>query len=106
MKKIMISMAVLAMAAVMASCGGNAQSDSKSCDKDCESTKCEQKSGCDDKKCDEQCKGDKAAESAAPAASAASASADLTKKYICPARCESSDNPGTCSQCGMDLVEN
>lgn len=99
-----MSVAVLAMAAVMASCGGNAQTDSKACDKACDNTKCEQKDACDEKKCDDKCKGDKPAEQAAPASSAASA--DLTKKYICPSRCESSDNPGDCSVCGMELVEN
>ena len=33
-------------------------------------------------------------------------SVDLSKKYICPSRCESSDNEGVCSQCGMDYIEN
>ncbi|MBR4267095.1 MAG: hypothetical protein IKQ46_13665 [Bacteroidales bacterium] len=42
---------------------------------------------------------------AKPAADSAAA-LDLTKKFICPNRCESADQEGACSVCGMDLVPN
>lgn len=27
-------------------------------------------------------------------------------KYICPNKCSGSDEPGTCSECGMEYIEN
>lgn len=95
MKKVFMSVAVMAMAAVMASCcGGNANNSEQKCKEKCDSTKCEQK-------CDSAATCKEKAECADTLTAA-----DLTKKYICPARCESSDKAGNCSKCGMELVEN
>lgn len=100
MKKIFMTMAAMAMVAVMASCGGNA---GNKCEQNCDSTKCEQKAACDSSACAENKCGEATAEAATSEAS--TEAVDLSKKYVCPARCESSDEPGQCSKCGMDLEE-
>lgn len=103
MKKIFMSLAALAVMAVMASCSGNANSngDDKKCENDCKQEKCEGKADCKDTNCDPKCNEKAASEKTGDA----SAAIDLSKKYICPNRCESSDNPGNCSVCEMELVE-
>ncbi len=103
MKKVLMSAAVLAMAAIMASCGGNAgNSNDNKCNEACDAAKCEKT--CDSTKCETKACTETA--TAAPANSESAAAIDLSKKYICPSRCESQDAAGECSQCGMELVEN
>ena len=95
MKKTLLVIGVLAIAAIMSSCGGNANNST---------------APADTKPATEQ--------SAAPASDAPKAdddaakpatttqSVDLTKKYVCPNRDGSSDQPSVCDACGMDLIEN
>ena len=95
MKKSLLVIGILAIAAAMSSCGGNSNNAPASTDT---------------KPATEQ--------SAAPASDAPKAddaaakpatttqSVDLTKKYVCPNRDGSSDQPGVCPACGMDLIEN
>ena len=95
MKKSLLVIGILAIAAAMSSCGGNANNST---------------APTDTKPATEQ--------SAAPASDAPKAddaaakpatttqSVDLTKKYVCPNRDGSSDQPGECPACGMDLIEN
>ena len=95
MKKTLLVIGVLAIAAIMSSCGGNANNST---------------APADTKPATEQ--------SAAPASDAPKAddaaakpatttqSVDLNKKYVCPNRDGSSDQPGECPACGMDLIEN
>ena len=95
MKKSLLVIGILAIAAAMSSCGGNANNST---------------APADTKPATEQ--------SAAPASDAPKAddaaakpatttqSVDLTKKYVCPNRDGSSDQPGVCEACGMDLIEN
>ncbi len=105
MKKTLLTLSVLAMAAVMSSCGGNsnnaanAPADTTSC---CQ-PKCE-KSEAAGAQCTEKKSGDCCSEAAAK--SDAAPAVDLTKKYVCPNRDGSSDTPGECPACGMDLIEN
>lgn len=104
MKKVFMSAAVLAMAAIMASCGGNASNNNdQKCKESCDTTKCEKV--CDAAKCETSACGETKAATPAGGESA-SAAIDLSKKFICPSRCESQDAAGECSQCGMELVEN
>jgi hypothetical protein len=95
MKKTLLVIGVLAIAAIMSSCGGNANNSTAPASTDNAKPATEQ--------------------SAAPASDAPKADApastttqsvDLTKKYVCPNRDGSSDQPGVCDACGMDLIEN
>ena len=95
MKKKLLVIGVLAIAAIMSSCGGNANNST---------------APADTKPATEQ---SAAPSSDAPKADDAAAkpatttqSVDLTKKYVCPNRDGSSDQPGVCDACGMDLIEN
>ena len=110
MKKSLLVIGVLAIAAMMSSCGGNASNsnapasetktttDAKCSDKCSDQCKdkenCPNKDNCTDKPC-----ADKSATTTTQAV-------DLTKKYVCPNRDGSSDQPGVCEACGMDLIEN
>lgn len=110
MKKSLLVIGVLAIAAMMSSCGGNANNtnapatetktttDAKCSDKCSDQCKdkenCTNKDNCADKPCADK-----------PATSTTQ-TVDLTKKYICPNRDGSSDQPGECPACGMDLIEN
>jgi len=108
MKKFLLVIGILAIAAVMSSCGGNASNtnapadqktttDAKCSDK-C-SDQCKDKENCPNKdNCTEKPCADKPATT--------SQAVDLTKKYVCPNRDGSSDQPGVCEACGMDLIEN
>lgn len=97
MKKTLMTISALAIAAMMmASCGGASNSNTNSGDKPCEA-QCDSTKKCD-KPCDKPC-GDSTATST-------TSSVDLSKKYVCPNRDGASDNPGVCEACGMDLIEN
>ncbi|MCR5454194.1 MAG: hypothetical protein K6F33_04310 [Bacteroidales bacterium] len=97
MKKSLLVIGMLAIAAVMNSCGGNG-GNTNNAPADNNATPAAEQSAAP--KADAQ-KADKPAD--APAATQA---VDLTKKYICPNRDGSSDTPGVCEACGMDLIEN
>ncbi len=95
MKKTLLVIGVLAMAAIMSSCGGNsnnapASTDSKPATEQSTTPKAD---------------APKADDNAAKPATTTQA-VDLTKKYVCPNRDGSSDQPGVCEACGMDLIEN
>lgn len=95
MKKSLLVIGVLAMAAIMSSCGGNANNtnapatDSKPATEQSTTPKAD---------------APKADDAAKPATT--TPAVDLTKKYVCPNRDGSSDQPGVCEACGMDLIEN
>ena len=89
MKKTLLVIGVLAMAAIMSSCGGNSNNAPASTDS---------------KPATEQSTTPKADDAAKPATT--TPAVDLTKKYVCPNRDGSSDQPGVCEACGMDLIEN
>ena len=95
MKKTLLVIGVLAMAAIMSSCGGNssnapASTDTKPATEQSAAPKAD---------------APKADDNAAKPATTTQA-VDLTKKYVCPNRDGSSDQPGVCEACGMDLIEN
>ena len=95
MKKTLLVIGVLAMAAIMSSCGGNsnnapASTDAKPATEQSTAPKAD---------------APKADDNAAKPATTTQA-VDLTKKYVCPNRDGSSDQPGVCEACGMDLIEN
>lgn len=82
----------MAMVAVMASCGGNTNTNANE-NADSTAAPVEEVPA---PACDTTCS----------AACDSVAAADLSKAFVCPANCESSDTEGQCSKCGADLVEN
>jgi len=100
MKKILSTIAAFALVATIASCGGNNQGNNNAGKAD--STSCNNKQECNNQKdCNnkqEDCCADKKTETAA--------TVDLSKKYVCPNRDGSSDQPGECENCGMEYIEN
>ena len=108
MKKTLLAIGVLAMAAIMSSCGGNANNSTAPADQQTTTTNAK----CSDK-CSDQCTNkencpnkDNCTEKPCADKPATTQAVDLTKKYVCPNRDGSSDQPGECPACGMDLIEN
>lgn len=95
MKKSILAIGFLAVAAVLYSCGGNSNSNATP-------------AATDSKPATEQSADAKSdapkADTTAPATT--TQAVDFSKKYVCPNRDGSSDQPGVCEACGMDLIEN
>lgn len=93
MRKLFMAICAIAVTAAMASCGGS-QKPAESAKSDAPKTEA-QAPAAEEKKADTPATDNK--DEAAPV--------DLTKKYVCPARDYSADEPGQCPKCGMDLEE-
>ena len=100
MKKSLLVIGILAIAAAMSSCGGNANNAPASTDTK-PATEQSTTPKADDAKAD-----DAKADDAAAKPATTTQSVDLNKKSVCPTRDGSSDQPGECPACGMDLIEN
>lgn len=96
MKKSVLVIGVLAVAAIMSSCGGNSNNAPASTDTN----------PATEQSATPKTDAPTADDNAATPASSTTQSVDLTKKYVCPNRDGSSDQPGECPACGMDLIEN